>query len=151
MAVGLIGGAVKKTHPIARIGMKILNVKSANEFGEVLAAVGLAQNLGSLRALSSEGIQRGHMSLHARNIAVTAGAKDDLVDKVAEQMLRNAKSCGQSQGNPRRTNQKTITSFVFFFLFLKIKIVRFFILVLFLRRLFLRLSGYAITGLSLAP
>ena len=90
MAVGLIGGAVK-THPIARIAMKILNVKSANEFGEVLAAVGLAQNLGALRALSSEGIQRGHMSLHARNIAVTAGAKDDLVDKVAEQMVKEHK------------------------------------------------------------
>lgn len=64
MAVGLIGGAVK-THPIAKIAVKILGVKSANEFGEVLAALGLAQNLGALRALSSEGIQRGHMSLHA--------------------------------------------------------------------------------------
>lgn len=90
MAVGLIGGAVK-THPIARIAMKILNVKSANEFGEVLAAVGLAQNLGALRALSSEGIQRGHMSLHARNIAVTAGAKDGLIDLVAERMVKERK------------------------------------------------------------
>ena len=90
MAVGLIGGAVK-THPIARIAMKILGVKSANEFAEVLAAVGLAQNLGALRALSSEGIQRGHMNLHARNIAVTAGAKDDLVDKVAAQMVKERK------------------------------------------------------------
>jgi hydroxymethylglutaryl-CoA reductase len=90
MAVGLIGGAVK-THPIARIAMKILNVKSANEFGEVLAAVGLAQNLAALRALSNEGIQRGHMSLHARNIAVTAGAKDDTVDKVAERMVKERK------------------------------------------------------------
>ena len=90
MAVGLIGGAVK-THPIARISMKILNVKSANEFAEVLAAVGLAQNLAALRALSSEGIQRGHMSLHARNIAVTAGAKDDMVDKVAAQMVKERK------------------------------------------------------------
>ncbi len=90
MAVGLIGGAVK-THPIARIAMKILNVKSANEFAEVIAAVGLAQNLGALRALSSEGIQRGHMNLHARNIAVTAGAKDDMVDKVAAQMVKERK------------------------------------------------------------
>ena len=90
MAVGLIGGAVK-THPIARIAMKILNVKSANEFGEVLAAVGLAQNLAALRALSNEGIQRGHMSLHARNIAVTAGAKDDMVEKVAERMVKERK------------------------------------------------------------
>jgi hydroxymethylglutaryl-CoA reductase len=90
MAVGLIGGAVK-THPIARICMKILNVKSANEFAEVLAAVGLAQNLAALRALSSEGIQRGHMNLHARNIAITAGAKDDRVDKVAAQMVKEHK------------------------------------------------------------
>jgi hydroxymethylglutaryl-CoA reductase len=90
MAVGLIGGAVK-THPIARIAMKILNVKSANEFAEVLAAVGLAQNLAALRALANEGIQRGHMSLHARNIAVTAGAKDEMVDLVAERMVRERK------------------------------------------------------------
>jgi hydroxymethylglutaryl-CoA reductase len=90
MAVGLIGGAVK-THPIARIAMKILNVKSANEFGEVLASVGLAQNLGALRALSSEGIQRGHMSLHARNIAITAGAKDQMIDLVAEHMVKEHK------------------------------------------------------------
>ena len=90
MAVGLIGGAVK-THPIARIAMKILGVKSANEFAEVLAAVGLAQNLAALRALANEGIQRGHMSLHARNIAITAGAKDDMVEKVAAQMVKERK------------------------------------------------------------
>jgi hydroxymethylglutaryl-CoA reductase len=90
MAVGLIGGAVK-THPIAKIAMKILNVKTANEFAEVLAAVGLAQNLGALRALSNEGIQRGHMSLHARNIAVTAGAKAEQVELVAEQMVKERK------------------------------------------------------------
>jgi hydroxymethylglutaryl-CoA reductase len=87
MAVGLIGGAVK-THPVARIAMKILNVKTANEFAEVLAAVGLAQNLGALRALANEGIQRGHMSLHARNIAITAGAKGEMIDLVAEQMIK---------------------------------------------------------------
>jgi hydroxymethylglutaryl-CoA reductase len=90
MAVGLIGGAVK-THPIARISMKILGVKSASEFGEVLAAVGLAQNLAALRALASEGIQRGHMSLHARNIAVTAGAAPDQIDIVAERMVKERK------------------------------------------------------------
>jgi hydroxymethylglutaryl-CoA reductase len=90
MAVGLIGGAVK-THPIARICMKILGVKSASEFGEVLAAVGLAQNLAALRALASEGIQRGHMSLHARNIAVTAGARPDQIDIVAERMVKERK------------------------------------------------------------
>jgi hydroxymethylglutaryl-CoA reductase len=90
MAVGLIGGAVK-THPVARVAMKILGVKTANEFAEVLAAVGLAQNLGALRALASEGIQRGHMSLHARNIAITAGAKDEMVDLVAERMVKERK------------------------------------------------------------
>ncbi|MGE5187976.1 MAG: hydroxymethylglutaryl-CoA reductase, degradative [Betaproteobacteria bacterium] len=90
MAVGLVGGAVK-THPTARVAMKILGVKSANEFGEVLAAVGLAQNLGALRALATEGIQRGHMSLHARNIAVQAGATAGLIDLVAEQMVKEHK------------------------------------------------------------
>jgi hydroxymethylglutaryl-CoA reductase len=90
MAVGLIGGAVK-THPIARIAVKILGVKTANEFGEVCAAVGLAQNLGALRALAHEGIQRGHMSLHARNIAVMAGATGELIDKVATKMVEERK------------------------------------------------------------
>jgi hydroxymethylglutaryl-CoA reductase len=90
MAVGIIGGAVK-THPIAKVAVKILGVKTANEFGEVLAAVGLAQNLGALRALAHEGIQRGHMSLHARNIAVMAGATGDLIDKVAAKMVEERK------------------------------------------------------------
>ena len=90
MAVGLIGGAVK-THPIAKVAVRILGVKTANEFGEVLAAVGLAQNLGALRALAHEGIQRGHMSLHARNIAVMAGANGDLIDKVAAKMVEERK------------------------------------------------------------
>jgi hydroxymethylglutaryl-CoA reductase len=90
MAVGLVGGAVR-THPIAKIALKILGVKTANEFGEVLGAVGLAQNLGALRALAHEGIQRGHMSLHARNIAVLAGATGDLIDKVAARMVEERK------------------------------------------------------------
>ena len=90
MAVGLIGGAVK-THPIAKISVKILGVKTANELGEVCAAVGLAQNLGALRALASEGIQCGHMSLHARNIAVAAGVPEDLLEKVAERMVLERK------------------------------------------------------------
>jgi len=87
MAVGLIGGAVR-THPIAKICMKILNVKSATEFGEVLAAVGLAQNLAALRALSSEGIQRGHMSLHARNVAIAAGVPIEFVETIVERMIK---------------------------------------------------------------
>lgn len=90
MAVGLIGGAVR-THPTAKIAVKILGVQNANEFAEVLAAVGLAQNLGALRALASEGIQRGHMSLHARNIAVAAGATGKLIDLVAERMVKERK------------------------------------------------------------
>ena len=71
--------------------MKILGVKTANEFAEVLAAVGLAQNLAALRALAHEGIQRGHMSLHARNIAVQAGATGTKVDQVAERMVKERK------------------------------------------------------------
>jgi hydroxymethylglutaryl-CoA reductase len=90
MAVGLIGGAVR-THPIAKIALKILNVKTSNELAEVLTAVGLAQNLAALRALAHEGIQRGHMSLHARNIAVAAGAAGDLINKVAERMVKERK------------------------------------------------------------
>jgi hydroxymethylglutaryl-CoA reductase len=90
MAVGLIGGAVR-THPIARIAIKILGVKTANELAEVLAAVGLAQNLGALRALAHEGIQTGHMSLHARNIAIAAGATGELIDLVAERMVEERK------------------------------------------------------------
>ena len=90
MAVGIFGGATR-VHPIAKIALKILGVKTAAEFGEVLAAVGLAQNLGALRALASEGIQRGHMSLHARNMAIAAGATDELVDLVVERMVSERK------------------------------------------------------------
>ena len=85
MPVGLVGGATK-THPLARLALKILNVKSAQELGEIAVAVGLAQNLGALRALATEGIQRGHMALHARNIALLAGAVGDEVDRIARQM-----------------------------------------------------------------
>ncbi|MGC9165516.1 MAG: hydroxymethylglutaryl-CoA reductase, degradative [Thermoprotei archaeon] len=90
MAVGLVGGAVK-THPIARIALKILGVKTATELGEVMAAVGLIQNLAALKALVTEGIQRGHMKLHARNIAIMAGATSDIVDKVVEIMVKEGK------------------------------------------------------------
>jgi len=90
MAVGIVGGATR-VHPIAKIALKILGVKTANEFGEVLAAVGLAQNLGALRALSHEGIQRGHMSLHARNVAISAGASGDLIDLIVEKMVEERK------------------------------------------------------------
>jgi hydroxymethylglutaryl-CoA reductase len=90
MAVGLVGGATK-VHPIARLAVKILGVKSAVELGEVIAAVGLAQNMAALRALATEGIQRGHMSLHARNVAVAAGATPDILDEVVKIMVRERK------------------------------------------------------------
>jgi len=90
MAVGIVGGAVR-THPIAKICLKILGVKTANEFAEVLAAVGLAQNLAALRALAHEGIQRGHMELHARNIAIMAGATGELIDLIAQKMVEERK------------------------------------------------------------
>lgn len=85
MALGLVGGATK-THPAAQAALRLLNVASATELAEVIAAVGLAQNMAALRALSTEGIQRGHMALHARNIAIAAGAKGAHVDAIATQL-----------------------------------------------------------------
>ena len=85
-AVGIVGG-VTAVHPLAKICLKILGVKTARELGEVMAAVGLAQNMAALRALAAEGIQRGHMSLHARNIAAMAGAQGEMVDVVAGKMV----------------------------------------------------------------
>ena len=86
MAVGLVGGATG-VHPAAKVALKILDVASANELAEIIVAVGLAQNLAALRALATEGIQRGHMSLHARQIAVSAGARGDEVGQVVSRML----------------------------------------------------------------
>jgi hydroxymethylglutaryl-CoA reductase len=86
MAVGIVGGATK-VHPAARVALKIMHVQSARELAEVVVSVGLAQNLAAIRALATEGIQRGHMSLHARQIAVAAGASDDLIDRIAAQMV----------------------------------------------------------------
>lgn len=90
VAVGTIGGATA-VHPVAKVCRKILGVQSACELGEVMAAVGLAQNLAAMRALVSEGIQRGHLKLHARNIAVTAGATGELIDIVARRMIEEGK------------------------------------------------------------
>ena len=86
MPVGLVGGATK-THPVARAALKILKVQSAQELAEVAVAVGLAQNMAALRALATEGIQRGHMALHARNIALAAGAKPEEMDWLVQQMV----------------------------------------------------------------
>jgi hydroxymethylglutaryl-CoA reductase len=90
MAVGLVGGAAR-THPAAKAAIKILGVKTAIELAEVMGAVGLAQNFAALRALASEGIQKGHMKLHARNIAVSAGATGEFVDLVAAKMVEERK------------------------------------------------------------
>ena len=90
MAVGLVGGAAK-THPTARVNIKILGAKTATELAEVLGAVGLAQNFAALRALASEGIQRGHMKLHAHNVASSAGATGDLIDIVAAKLVEERK------------------------------------------------------------
>jgi len=90
MAIGIVGGATR-VHPIAKIALKILGVKTARELGEVIAVVGLAQNLGALRALAHEGIQRGHMRLHARNMAMAAGATGKLVDLIVQKMVEERK------------------------------------------------------------
>ncbi|TFG33534.1 hydroxymethylglutaryl-CoA reductase, degradative [Candidatus Thorarchaeota archaeon] len=87
MAVGLVGGATK-VHPVARACVKILGVQTALELGHIIASVGLAQNLAALRALASEGIQKGHMALHARNVAATAGARGEQVDIIAERLVK---------------------------------------------------------------
>jgi hydroxymethylglutaryl-CoA reductase len=90
LAVGIVGGATK-SNPIAKICTKILGIRSATELGEVIASVGLAQNFAALRALATEGIQKGHMKLHARNIAIMAGATGELADKIAEKMVQEGK------------------------------------------------------------
>lgn len=85
MALGMVGGATK-THPAARAALKLLGVTTAQELAEVTVAVGLAQNMAALRALATEGIQRGHMALHARNIAIVAGASGANIDTVAKEL-----------------------------------------------------------------
>lgn len=86
MPVGIVGGATAAT-PSVRLAQKILGVDSAAELAQVAVSVGLAQNLGALRALVTEGIQRGHMALHARTVALTAGAQGDLIDQVAQELI----------------------------------------------------------------
>jgi len=86
LAVGVVGGATR-THPMARLALKIMGVSTARELAEVMAAVGLAQNLGALRALVQEGIQYGHMRLHARNLVIMAGAEGELIDRAVEELV----------------------------------------------------------------
>jgi hypothetical protein len=81
------GQMLKPPHPVARLALKILGVRTAQELAEVIVAVGLAQNLAALRALAAEGIQRGHMALHARQLAIAAGAPPEMVDDVVARMV----------------------------------------------------------------
>ncbi|HSJ55130.1 MAG TPA: 3-hydroxy-3-methylglutaryl-CoA reductase, partial [Anaerolineae bacterium] len=90
LAVGTVGGATR-VHPGAQVALKIIGAGTARELAEVIAAVGLAQNLGALRALAIEGIQRGHMALHARQVAMAAGATGDQVAAVAARLVSEGK------------------------------------------------------------
>ena len=85
LAVGIVGGTLR-VHPGARLALEILGAQSASELGMTMAAAGLASNLAALRALASDGIQRGHMSLHARSLAMHVGAIGDQVDLVAQEL-----------------------------------------------------------------
>lgn len=90
MAVGLVGGATK-IHPAAKTAVKILGIDTAAELGQIIAAAGLANNMAAMKALATEGIQRGHMSLHARNLANTVGAKGEILETIVKQMVREKK------------------------------------------------------------
>jgi hydroxymethylglutaryl-CoA reductase len=87
LAIGTVGGATH-VHPGAKAALKLMGVHSAGELAEIVVSVGLAQNLAALRALATEGIQRGHMGLHARQVAIAAGATGDLINRLAEQLVR---------------------------------------------------------------
>ena len=87
MAVGIVGGATK-VHPSARAALKIMGIQSARELAEIIVSVGLAQNFAAIRALATEGIQRGHMSLHARQLAMAAGASGNEIEQIAAQMVQ---------------------------------------------------------------
>lgn len=86
MAVGIVGGATK-VHPAAQTALKIMGVTAANHLAEIMVSVGLAQNLAALRALATEGIQRGHMTLHARQVAIAAGAEGDKIPWLAQKLV----------------------------------------------------------------
>ncbi|MDO8427962.1 MAG: hydroxymethylglutaryl-CoA reductase, degradative [Candidatus Diapherotrites archaeon] len=87
LAVGIVGGATK-VHPLAQLSLKILNIKTASELAEIIACVGLANNVAAVRALAMEGIQEGHMKLHAKNMAVSVGAQGKEIEKIAEEMIK---------------------------------------------------------------
>ncbi|WP_047980540.1 hydroxymethylglutaryl-CoA reductase, degradative [Ornithinibacillus contaminans] len=86
MSIGTVGGAIR-VHPISQIAHKILAIESASELAQVIVAVGLAQNLGALKALVTDGIQKGHMALHSRSVAIAAGATGEMIDIIAEKLI----------------------------------------------------------------
>jgi hydroxymethylglutaryl-CoA reductase len=86
MALGTVGGTLR-VHPAARLSLRMLGVETAGELAQVAAAVGLANNLSAVRALATDGIQRGHMALHARSVAVAAGAGGAMVERVARMIV----------------------------------------------------------------
>jgi hydroxymethylglutaryl-CoA reductase len=86
LAVGIVGGATR-VHPTAKAALKLMDIQTSGQLAEIVVSVGLAQNLAALRALATEGIQRGHMGLHARQVAVAAGAEGELVDRLADQLV----------------------------------------------------------------
>jgi hydroxymethylglutaryl-CoA reductase len=88
LALGIVGGTLR-VHPVAQLALSLLRVESADELALVAASVGLASNLAALRALATEGIQRGHMSLHARSVAVAAGARGSEVEAVAARIAED--------------------------------------------------------------
>jgi len=87
LAIGIIGGATN-VHPLARLALKLMQVTTASQLAEIIVSVGLAQNLAALRALATEGIQRGHMNLHARQVAIAAGATGEMIEHVAKQLVQ---------------------------------------------------------------
>ena len=108
MAVGLVGGAVK-IHPTARALVAILKVSTADQLARIIAAVGLAQNFGAMKALATEGIQKGHMSLHAQNVAFAVGAMGEevgaVVRRIIEQKSINEEAAGQILAELRRRKE----------------------------------------------
>ncbi len=87
MAIGIIGGIVS-VHPIVKVVLNILDIKNVKELASIFVAIGFAQNFAAIRALANEGIQKGHMKLHARNIALTAGAEENQVYFIAERLIK---------------------------------------------------------------
>ena len=86
MSVGTVGGATK-VHPLAKRALSLLEVESSKELAQIIVAVGLAQNLGALKALATDGIQKGHMALHSRSVAIAAGATEEMVDIIAKKLV----------------------------------------------------------------